>query len=551
MRKKIQKLSVSLVILFFCLLFFWLLRFQDDAKIVEAAGVSWYVDNAATGANDGASWENAWQSFGAIVWGAGGVDTGDTLYISGGATSKTYTGERIYVGQSGITIKVGQTSPHNGVAIINANHAVDQGIAIASKNNVTVSGQVGNDPGQHIKIINAIGSGIDVYGSSNGWNLNYLEIANNGSAVGEVHGLSVGIDGANLTSAQVHHCVFDNNWTDQIHMMYDKNAPHATQFGRILFHDNIIKNTQDDGLELGIDSVDIYNNTFGPRGVWTGRTSGHPDHLQMYGSYYRVYSNTFKDVANPSDSDGNSFVRWEPYSAVYKDAGHLRIYNNLFYNANAPAGGLPRGIEISAFGFGADKPTSVTDIVFANNILDKTWFFGLLFNLGTLGTDAVSNIVIENNIFNDPVVTAGGGSALWLSRGDGTVTAGNHGSGADVILDYNIFNASSAAYKTQIGYGDLDFNTADLFRSTTGLDAHGLTADPLFDSNHAPRTGSPAIDGGVSLSSYFNADYSGATRPSGLAWDIGAYEYVSAPEPEPEPEIDTTPPSAPTGVSVN
>jgi hypothetical protein len=50
----------------------------------------WYVDNTATGLNNGTSWTNAWESFADINWASIGV--GDDIYISGGTDSLTYTG---------------------------------------------------------------------------------------------------------------------------------------------------------------------------------------------------------------------------------------------------------------------------------------------------------------------------------------------------------------------------------------------------------------------------------------------------------------------------
>src|SRR6266699_24767 len=83
---------------------------------------SWYVDNAASGANNGTSWASAWTSFSSIVWGSSGVKAGDTLYISGGSSSQTYT-SGLSVGASGtsasrITIAVGQDAGHNGTVIL-------------------------------------------------------------------------------------------------------------------------------------------------------------------------------------------------------------------------------------------------------------------------------------------------------------------------------------------------------------------------------------------------------------------------------------------------
>jgi hypothetical protein len=57
-------------------------------------------------------------------------------------------------------------------------------------------------------------------------------------------------------------------------------------------------------------------------------------------------------------------------------------------------------------------------------------------------------------------------------------------------------------------------------------------------------TASPLHNKGADLLSVWaNAkDISGVSRPQGIAWDIGAYEYVEA--------VDITPPAAPTGVTV-
>jgi hypothetical protein len=84
-----------------------------------------------------------------------------------------------------------------------------------------------------------------------------------------------------------------------------------------------------------------------------------------------------------------------------------------------------------------------------------------------------------------------------------------------------------------IAYG----NDININPGTTGVTfSHNLTADPLFVDAAARdfrlRTGSPAIDAGVTLS-VVQTDYAGVSRPQGAAYDIGAYEYVSEPPPPP------------------
>ena len=81
----------------------------------------WYVDNTASGANNGTSWTDAWQTIASINYAS--VNAGDTIYISGGSTSKTYN-ESFALPLSGtagnlITISTGQDAGHNGIVIMN------------------------------------------------------------------------------------------------------------------------------------------------------------------------------------------------------------------------------------------------------------------------------------------------------------------------------------------------------------------------------------------------------------------------------------------------
>jgi hypothetical protein len=88
-----------------------------------------YVDNAANGANNGSAWRDAWESFASINWSM--INPGDTIYISGGSTSKTYN-ELLSVNDSGsngnpITIDIGAHSPspsgHSGQVRIDGQSA--------------------------------------------------------------------------------------------------------------------------------------------------------------------------------------------------------------------------------------------------------------------------------------------------------------------------------------------------------------------------------------------------------------------------------------------
>jgi hypothetical protein len=111
---------------------------------------------------------------------------------------------------------------------------------------------------------------------------------------------------------------------------------------------------------------------------------------------------------------------------------------------------------------------------------------------------------------------------------------------ADWDIDYNLVRAGSRGntkltvdgltFVQPQGYTDLDPVFASYTESSLSNDLR-LSADDRA-----------AKDRGSMLPGQFSVDRDGRTRPQGSAWDIGAYEYVKG--------GDTTPPAAPSGLSV-
>ena len=132
-------------------------------------GANYYVDNAANGSNNGTSWANAWESFADIYW--ANVQPGDTVYISGGTTSKVYY-ETLVVGASGtngapVTITKGVDAGHNGQVIINQEYIRDRAIYANGYDYVIVS---------HLSTRNSVGNGAILIKYANHFIVEYCNV---------------------------------------------------------------------------------------------------------------------------------------------------------------------------------------------------------------------------------------------------------------------------------------------------------------------------------------------------------------------------------------
>ena len=189
---------------------------------------------------------------------------------------------------------------------------------------------------------------------------------------------------------------------------------------------------------------------------------------------------------------------------------------------------------------------------------------------GVNGRDASSNIVRDCLIHNCGV--AGSQPSLGLFVGDGNqaynnvIYAGFDGivsdGGATNTLIYNntVYGCSADGIRTgyddpvstgimvknNISFGNglwdiRDYGTNTTFQYNligqasignfgTGatISNNVLSSDPLFvdaaAANFHLQAGSPAIDAGITLA-LVATDFDGVTRPQGLAYDIGAFEY--------------------------
>jgi len=144
-------------------------------------------------------------------------------------------------------------------------------------------------------------------------------------------------------------------------------------------------------------------------------------------------------------------------------------------------------------------------------------------NLGMFGWD-VNGVAVVNNVFYNHATTG-----LSLNRASGAkvfnntiTTAGGYG--------VDISNSTSITLENNIVYNNAG-NISDLGTGTTkdhNLCNSGcaINANPMFVSstNLAVQSGSPAIDTGLTITSV-TTDITGAARPAGAAYDIGAYEF--------------------------
>ncbi len=206
------------------------------------------------------------------------------------------------------------------------------------------------------------------------------------------------------------------------------------------------------------------------------------------------------------------------------------IAGNIIHDNGAGAGGSAINLD------------GVQSSTIENNLLYNNHSSGIsLFKIdGAAGS--INNVVVNNTF-----VMAS--DARWVLNIQG-------GSTGNTIFDNILYNASTSNGSIDTSTDSLpglvsDYNVVvDRFtpndnsvlslsqwRSQTGQDVHSVISTPgaLFinpaANNYKELSTSPSVDAGVSSLAGHNAptvDIVGTTRPQGSAWDIGAYELVSA-----------------------
>lgn len=497
---------------------FGLLSFLTFAPLLHAG--SWYVDPAIQQNGNGTSWAAAWNSVNAINWPA--VKPGDTIYLSGGATSQTYT-TPLNIGATGskglpITIKAGQDAGHNGTVIFEGGGGSSPMINLGNHPYITLDG--GYNGGRHIVVQNNSLDSDDalVWGSGdgggsflNGIVITSLEVKNSGS------GIKVNYPaGIEISQNYVHNIACEVGIA--VNGSVDFQPGVLWGLGAAI-HDNTVQvNNQQQNQGFGPDAiqgtsgVDVYNNTI-TGALGSNNCSQHQDGFQFAGTYHRVYNNFFYCLGN-SESEGDWTSKFD------HSAGHYWFYNNVAGECAAQSNSHGFESQID----GGTGVTLLTDVRFYNNTWTDLTGYVAVRILGTSGI-AVTAVEIKNNI-------------IYNTGSIAQIDPGNYTCGTGVVIANN--NISNGAHGG---------NGAVLCNGTAYTPTGTLTSAPVFKSYteysanndlHLQPTFTALAGKGLSLaavSNLFSTDKDGVSRLPPNAWGMGAYQSSGSPTTLPPPVL--------------
>jgi hypothetical protein len=257
--------------------------------------MDYYVDNSVAGNGNGSSWSSAWQDFSDINWSA--IKPGDTIFVSGGSTSQTYT-DPLTIGASGsaagnITITAGTDPGHNGSVIIDGQDNLANGVYDNGHNYVTVNG---------LNVRNITDAGIAVKGATAG-----VLIENNSVYSGDPNG-------GNARGYDVRNSVGQNG---QYAVTVENNS--FTTPGSTTAQTDGIWSSGNNGVLFQGNNIDITNTD----------STGHSDDIQSWQDTNITIADNY--FAHPNGGINNHGV----WIADIETGGTVTVENNI---VNMPVG---------------------------------------------------------------------------------------------------------------------------------------------------------------------------------------------------------------------
>ncbi|MGD8306657.1 MAG: T9SS type A sorting domain-containing protein [Ignavibacteria bacterium] len=345
----------------------------------NAFATNHYIDKNASGNNNGTSWNNAWQSFGAINWNS--IYPGDVIYISGSTNSLVYN-EKLDIlvsGASGdpITFTKSNESSHSGEVIIDVNQIFSHALDITGQDYIIV---------RDIHLRNAYDSVIKIKSSKNIHIENCYVHTTVRSGINISENENITISGCTITTGQ--------------------SIPHQT-----------------DGIysQNNVNNIYEYNHIV----ISNNDTGGHDDCIQSYRDASLTIRNNYTEQNNSKTTNAQGIYVTTP---VGSDT--TRIYNNIF-NAtlsssngivfNRVTGSTSARVQIignTVYGENLSnqyRAIGTTDPIIKNNIgysINGIWVFNLA------DVRFTDQSYIDNNIWkcsnNEPIIV-NGSSESWNS----------------------------------------------------------------------------------------------------------------------------------------